>query len=95
MSGAETARRPVVQCRIDSAETAAPKWPSPHFLHCFSKSQFRKKKMLTSFIRPVTEEGVVCTCLDIRSVNFFCFLKTSIPQLRMVEHLKVRQNSHF
>ena len=29
MSGAETARRRVVQCRIGGAETAAPKWPSP------------------------------------------------------------------
>ena len=29
MSGAETARRPVVQRRIGGAETAAPKWPSP------------------------------------------------------------------
>ena len=28
--------------------------------------------------RPVTGGGVVCTCWDIRSVNFFCFLKTSI-----------------
>ena len=32
--------------------------------------------------------------LDIWSVNFFCFLKTSILQFGMVEHLKVRQNSH-
>ena len=37
MSGAERARHPVVQRRIDSAETAAPKWSSPilmctHFL---------------------------------------------------------------
>ena len=38
--------------------------------------------------------GMVCTCLDIRSVNIFCFLKTSILQLGMVEHLKVRQNCH-
>ena len=39
---------------------------------------------------------VVCTCLDmdIRSANFFCFLKTSILKLGMVEHLKVRQNCH-
>ena len=29
MSGAETARRRVVQRRIGGAETAAPKWPSP------------------------------------------------------------------
>ena len=29
MSGAETARRPVVQRRIGGAEMAAPKWPSP------------------------------------------------------------------
>ena len=44
-------------------------------------------------IRPVTGWGeVVCTCWDIRSVNFFCFLKTSTSQLGMVEHLKVRQN---
>ena len=28
MSGAEAARRPVVQRRICSAQTAAPKWPS-------------------------------------------------------------------
>ena len=32
MSGAETARRRVVQRRIGVAETAAPKWPSPYFL---------------------------------------------------------------
>ena len=47
--------------------------------------------------RPVTEGGgrmVVCTCLDIRSVIFFRCLKTSYLQLRMVEHLKVRQNCH-
>ena len=29
MSGAETARRRVVQRQIGGAETAAPKWPSP------------------------------------------------------------------
>jgi len=45
-------------------------------------------------IRPVTGGGVVCTCWDIRSVNFFCFLKTSTLQLGMVEHLNVRQNCH-
>ena len=45
--------------------------------------------------RPVTGwEGVVCTWWDIRSVNFFCFLKTSILQLGMVEHLKVRQECY-
>ena len=33
MSGAETARRRVVQRRIGGAETAAPKWPSPHFFN--------------------------------------------------------------
>ena len=45
--------------------------------------------------RQVTEEGgglVVCTCLDIKSVKFFRFLKNSNLQLGMVEHLKVRQN---
>ena len=31
MSGAETARRRVVQRRVGGAETAAPKWPSPTF----------------------------------------------------------------
>ena len=36
--------------------------------------------------------GVVCTCMDIRSVNIFCFLKTCILQLGM--DLKVRQNCH-
>ena len=30
MSGAETARRRVVQRRVGGTETAAPKWPSPH-----------------------------------------------------------------
>ena len=46
-------------------------------------------------IRPVTGGGgVVCTCLDNRSVNFFYFLKTSILQLGMVDHLKVRQKYH-
>ena len=46
-------------------------------------------------IRPVTGWGeVVCTCWDIRSVNLFCFLKTSILQLEMVEHLKVRQECY-
>ena len=44
--------------------------------------------------RPVTVGGRVCTCLDIKSVNFCCFLKTSILQLGMVEHLKMRQNCH-
>ena len=44
--------------------------------------------------RPVTREGgMVCTCLDISSVNFFCF-KTFILQLEMVEHLKVRQECY-
>ena len=33
MSGAETARRRVVQRRIGGAETAAPKCPSPHKLY--------------------------------------------------------------
>ena len=32
MSGAETARRRVVQRRIGGAESAAPKWPSPLIL---------------------------------------------------------------
>ena len=45
-------------------------------------------------IRPVTRSRVVCRCLDISSVNYFCFLKTSTLQLGMVEHLKVRQNCH-
>ena len=48
-------------------------------------------------IRPVTGGGEVvctCTCWDIRSVNFFCFFKTSTLQLGMVDHLKVRQNCH-
>ena len=45
--------------------------------------------------RPVTGgRGVVCTYWDIRSVNFFCFLKTSILQLGVVEHLKVRQECY-
>ena len=35
MSGAETARCPVVQRRIGGAQTAAPKWPSPRFLTCW------------------------------------------------------------
>ena len=42
--------------------------------------------------RRAIQIGVVCTCLDIRSVNFVCFLKISILQLGMVEHLKVRHN---
>ena len=42
--------------------------------------------------RLVTGGGVVCTCCDIRSVDFFCFPKTSILQLGMVEHLKVWKN---
>ena len=45
--------------------------------------------------RPVTGGGgVVCICWDIRSVNYFCFLKISTLQLGMVEHLKVRENCH-
>ena len=32
MSGAETARRPIVQRRIGGAQTAAPKWPFPYIL---------------------------------------------------------------
>ena len=44
--------------------------------------------------RLVTGGGMLCTCWDIRSVNFFCFLKTSTLQLGMVEHLNVRQNCH-
>ena len=46
--------------------------------------------------RSVTGGGVVCACLDIRSFNFFWFLKTSILQLEveLMEHLKVWQNCH-
>ena len=44
--------------------------------------------LTTAPFRPVTGGGVVCTCWDIRSVNFFCSPKTSILQLWMVEHLK-------
>ena len=36
MSGAETARRPVVQRRIGGAETTAPKWPSPLLMAYFN-----------------------------------------------------------
>ena len=35
--------------------------------------------------RPVTGGEMVCTCWDIRSVYFFCFLKASTLQLGMVE----------
>ena len=35
MSGAETARRPVVQRRIAGAKSAVPKWPSPWNASCF------------------------------------------------------------
>ena len=50
---------------------------------------------LLSWSRPVTGwEGVVCTCWDISLVNIFCFLKTSILELGMVEHLKVRQECY-
>ena len=38
--------------------------------------------------------GGGCTCLHIRSVNFFCFLKNSILQFGIVEYLKVWQNCH-
>ena len=43
--------------------------------------------------RSVTGMGgvVVSTCWDIRSVNCFCFLKTSTLQLGMVEDLKVQE----
>ena len=44
--------------------------------------------------RPVGEGGKY-TSLDIRSVDFICFLKTSILELRMVEPLKMWRNSHF
>ena len=37
MSGAETARRRIVQRRVGGAETAAPKWPSPYL--CMSIAQ--------------------------------------------------------
>ena len=37
-------------------------------------------------------EGVVCTCLDVKSVYFFCFLNNSILQSGMVEHLRLLQN---
>ena len=46
-------------------------------------------------IRPVTKgwgEGLVCTCLDVKSVYFFCFLNNSILQSGMVEHLRLLQN---
>ena len=44
-------------------------------------------------ISKVTEgEGVVCTCLDVKSVYFFCFLNNSILQSGMVEHLRLLQN---
>ena len=47
-----------------------------------------------SYNRPVTGGGVVCTCRDIRSVNFFCFLKTPILQLGILKYLKVRQECY-
>ena len=51
-------------------------------------------EIIIVYNRPVTGGGVVCTCWDIGSVNFLCFLKTSILQLRMMEHLKVRQECY-
>ena len=49
--------------------------------------------LVDSCTRPVKEGGgMVCMCLDIRSVNFFAS-RTLTLQLGMVEDLKVRQNS--
>ena len=74
--------------------------PHPSFsVFPFTQTDMNKKHF---HIRPVTGWGeVVCTYRDIRSVNFCCFLKTSILQLGMVENFKVRQecyrieNHHF
>ena len=55
-------------------------------------SYIEGKKAERTAYRPVTGGGYAhCTCSDVRYVNFLCFLKTSILQLGMEEHLKVLQ----
>ena len=59
MSGAETARRPVVQCRIGGAQTAAPKWPSL-VLQCSStklqKLKIAKKERTNQFLQLINRK---------------------------------------
>ena len=44
MSGAETTRPPVVQCRIGGAQTAAPKWPSPVLQWCMGLKKLNRTR---------------------------------------------------
>ena len=48
MSGAETARRRVVQRRVDGAETAAPKCPSPNICYHTSELSVTQYLLLSS-----------------------------------------------
>ena len=65
-------------------------------IKCPSCTHTKKKFSIRidMFYRPVTGGGLMCTCWDIRSVNFFCFLKTFILQLGKVEHLKLLQECY-
>ena len=87
MSGTETARRPVVQRRIDDTQTAAPKWPSTFFLPIIFFLQISitsRKKSTKSIISQklrIAQKKSAMQKMSARSIPIYLEIRADLKKL--------------